>query len=292
MRNLRWVIITFLIMISVIFGIVQSQEITEGFAPLTEYRVEVLNVYPHDPTAFTQGLLIHEDVFYESTGLRGQSTLREVEIETGEVLNSIAVSRTPEELETQIDYFAEGLELVDGQLIQLTWQANVAFVYDFDTFEQVDTYEYDGEGWGLCYDERYLYMSDSTQYLAIREPDTFELVGRMLVTVNGNPLQANLLNELECVGDYVYGNLWQRDIIVQIDKYTGNVVGLIDAAGLLTDEMITEIPNYRTNADGTLSPPSGGVLNGIAYNSETDTFFITGKLWSRMFEVNFVPVGG
>ena len=114
----------------------------------------------------------------------------------------------------------------------------------------------------------------------------------MLVTLNGNPLQAGLLNELECVGEYVYGNLWQRDLIVQIDKYTGNIVGVIDAAGLMTDEMIREIPNFLTNADGTVSPPRGGVLNGIAYRPETDTFFITGKLWSRMFEVRFVPAGG
>ncbi len=118
-----------------------------------------MNTYPHDPTAFTQGLILHNGTFYESTGLRGESTLRQVDIETGDVLASVDVSRTAEELETQQDYFAEGLELVNGELIQLTWQANVAFVYDLETFEEVDIFEYEGQGWGFCADDDYLYMS-------------------------------------------------------------------------------------------------------------------------------------
>ncbi|MEO1287167.1 MAG: glutaminyl-peptide cyclotransferase [Chloroflexota bacterium] len=267
-----------------------TQSSDAGYATATEYTVEIINTYPHDPTAFTQGLLIVDGTFYESTGLRGESTLREVDITTGDVLRSVDVSRSADD--PLPDYFAEGLELINGELIQLTWQANVAFVYDPETFEQVDTYTYDGEGWGLCYDDRYIYMSDSTEYLAIREADTFDLIGRMLVTLQGSPIQARLLNELECVGDYVYANLWQTDFIVQIDKYNGNVVGLIDAAGLLTSDMIREIPGFIESGDGTVSPPSGGVLNGIAYNPDTDTFFITGKLWSRMFEVRFVSETG
>ncbi|MGJ3241240.1 MAG: glutaminyl-peptide cyclotransferase [Anaerolineae bacterium] len=275
-----------------ILSITYAQSTNAGYAPVTEYTVEVLNTYPHDPTAFTQGLIWYEGTFYESTGLRGQSSLREVAIESGEILRRVDVTRTPEELETQPNYFAEGLELVGDELIQLTWQANVAFVYDRESFDQTRTISYEGEGWGLCYDDRYLYMSDSTEYLAIREADTFELIGRMLVTVNGSPLQANLLNELACVGDSIYANLWQTDFIVQIDKYNGNVVGIIDASNLLTEDMIREIPNFQESADGSVSPPSGGVLNGIAYNPQSETFFITGKLWSRMFEVRFVPVEG
>lgn len=283
-------IIILLLAFSLVIGS-QAQSINQGFAQVTEFRVEVLNTYPHDPTAFTQGLIFHEGSLYESTGLRGESTLREVDIETGQVLRRIPVTRTPQELETTPNYFAEGLELVNGQLLQLTWQANVGFVYNLDTFEQTATFEYDGQGWGLCYDERFLYMSDSTQYLAIRDAETFELIGRMLVTMNGTPLQANLLNELECVGNYVYANLWQTDFIVQIDKYNGNVVGIIDAAGVMTNEMISEIPGATTNAaTGTVAPPSGAVLNGIAYNPENSSFYITGKLWSRLFEVRFVSV--
>lgn len=271
----------------------EAQSTNSGFAEAIPYTVEILNIYPHDATAFTQGLIWHEGTFYESTGLGGESTLREVAIETGEVIRSIDVTRTPEELETTSDYHAEGLELVNGQLIQLTWQSNIAFVYDLDTFEQTSSFDYEGQGWGLCYDERYLYMSDSSQYLAIREPDTFELIGRMLVTLNGAPIRANLLNELECVDDFVYANLWQTDIIVQLDKYNGNVVAMIDAQGLLTDEMIRDIPGYTEDSStGAVSPPNGAVLNGIAYNPESDTFFITGKLWSRMFEVVFIPSDG
>lgn len=288
MRRIRFLFLSLIFIASI--GI-HAQSTESGFAVPVQYTVEVINTYPHDPTAFTQGLLLHDGTFYESTGLRGQSTVRQVEIETGIVIRSLDVTRTAEELESQSNYFAEGLELVNGQLIQLTWQSNTAFVYDMETFEQTGTLDYEGEGWGLCYDERHLYMSDSSQYLAIRDADTFDLIGRMLVTLNGQPIQANLLNELECVGDYVYANLWQTDFIVQIDKYNGNIVGLIDAAGLLDADMIREIPNFREDAaTGDVFPPNGAVLNGIAYNPDSDTFYITGKLWSRLFEVRFVPV--
>src|SRR5688572_20121171 len=140
-------------------------------------------------------------------------------------------------------------------------------------------------------------MSDSSQYLAIHEADTFELIARMLVTLNGNPLPTQLLNELECVGDSIYANLWpdspyaasfQSDYIVQIDKFNGNVTSVIDAGNLLTDDMKLEIPGATVGEDGTVSAPGSAVLNGIAYNPDSDTFFITGKYWPRMFEVRFV----
>ncbi len=288
MRRIRFIAMLFILSL---FLRVDAQSTEPGFSQATQYTVEVINTYFHDPTAFTQGLLLHDGTFYESTGLRGESSLRQVEIETGNVIRRIDVTRSPQELENISNYFAEGLELVNDQLIQLTWTSGVAFIYDRETFEQTGIFEYEGQGWGLCYDERYLYMSDSSQYLAIREADSFDLITRMLVTLNGQPLQANLLNELECVGDYIYANLWQTDFIVQIDKFNGNVVGLIDAAGLLTNEMIMEIPGALQDAStGQASPPNGAVLNGISYNPETDTFYITGKLWSRIFEVRFVPV--
>ena len=233
--------------------------------PVPRLIPEVLNVYPHDDNAFTQGLLWHDGYLYESTGLRGESTLRRVDIESGEPLETIAIEE---------EYFAEGLERVGDRLIQLTWQAGRAFVYDFDTLEQVDTIEYDGEGWGLCYDGRYLFMSDSTSYLSVRDATTFDLIFRGAVTYEGQIIPAQLLNELECVGDQIYANTWNTDYIFRIDKWTGDVTALIDANSLLTEA-------ERSELDG------GAVLNGIAFNSESQTFYITGKKWPKLFEVVF-----
>jgi glutaminyl-peptide cyclotransferase len=266
---------------------------TSGYPMAVNYRLEVLNTYPHDPNAFTQGLLWHEGFLYESTGQEGESSVRKVDVTTGEVVQILPVSRTEEELSAgTADYFAEGLTLLDGRLIQLTWHEETAFVYDLATFEPLETISYGGQGWGICNDGRYFYMSDSTEYLAIRELDDMELVGRMLVTISGQRIQSGLLNELECVGDSVYGNLWQTDYIIQIDKYTGNVTALIDASGLLTPELIREMPSFIEDPNtGEVRAPGNNVLNGIAYNPETDTFYITGKYWPRLFEVRFVPNG-
>lgn len=226
---------------------------------------EVIKVYPHDDGAFTQGLLWHNGFLYESTGLRGESTLRRVDIETGMPLETVALAD---------DLFAEGLERVGDTLIQLTWQAGLAFVYDFDTFEHLDTYSYEGEGWGLCYDGRYLFMSDGSAYLSIRDPGSFELIFRGAVTYNGQLLPAQLLNELECVGDYIYANAWNTDYIFRIDKFTGDIVAVIDASSLLTEADKAAL-DY------------GSVLNGIAYNPESMTFYLTGKKWPKLFEVVF-----
>jgi len=289
LRSLPVLLVLFLFVFSI-----EAQNAPEGYIEAQNYKVEVLNTYPHDPNAFTQGLIWHDGHLYESTGLRGESTLREVDLTTGDVIQSIPVSRPQEELDAgELDYFAEGLELVNNQLIQLTWQQNTAFVYDLDTFERVGEFNYENEGWGLCYDGKYLYHSDSTQYLAVREPDTFNLIARVLVTINGQPVNADRLNELECVGDSIYANWWQSDAILEIDKYTGNIKSVIDASNLLTDEMKLEIPGATLNeADNTVNVPSNAVLNGIAYNPESDTFYITGKQWPRLFEVRFVPSDG
>ncbi len=226
---------------------------------------QVLNEYPHDSSAFTQGLLWHDGYLYESTGLWGQSSLRRVDIVTGLPQTAIALDET---------YFAEGLEQVGDRLIQLTWQAGLAFVYDFDSFELIDTLEYEGEGWGLCNDGRYLFMSDSTSRLSIREAESFELIFRGAVTLEGQVIPPQLLNELECVGEHIYANAWNTDYIFRIDKYTGVITAVIDASGLLT-------------AAEREALSSGSVLNGIAYNNETETFYITGKNWSKLFEVVF-----
>ena len=226
---------------------------------------DVINVYPHDASAFTQGLIWRDGYLYESTGLWGESTLRRVDLDSGEPEEVVALSD---------EYFAEGLELVGDQLIQLTWQAGLAFVYDFATFERVDVIEYDGEGWGLCYDGRYLFMSDSTSFLSVRDPVSFELIFRGAVTLDGQIVPPRLLNELECVGQHIYANAWNSDYIFRIDKFTGEINGLIDASGLLTDAERAALA-------------SGSVLNGIAWNPESDTFYITGKNWPKLFEVVF-----
>lgn len=231
-----------------------------GVEPLVP---EVIATYPHDPQAFTQGLVFHDGIFYESTGRRGQSTVREVAIETGEVLRSRAVP----------PYFAEGLALVGDHLIQLTWQDGIALVYDRDTFTYTGAYFYVGEGWGLCYDGAALYHSDGSQYITRRDAETFAALERVEVTYGGQPVTQ--LNELECVGDNIYANVWQTDFIVRFDKGTGVINGLIDASQLLAPE--------QRPVDGN------GVLNGIAYDPENDLFYVTGKLWQSLFQVRFVP---
>ncbi|MCY3799241.1 MAG: glutaminyl-peptide cyclotransferase [Chloroflexi bacterium] len=226
---------------------------------------EVLNVYPHDADAFTQGLLWHDGYLYESTGLYGSSTLRRVDIESGAPLETLSIDEA---------YFAEGLELAGDKLIQLTWQAGKAFVYDVASFDLIEIIEYDGEGWGLCYDGRYLFMSDGSAYLSLRDAETFDLIVRAAVTYQGQLVPPQLLNELECVGEYIYANAWNTDFIFRIDKWTGDVTAVIDASDLLTDAEKAELA-------------AGSVLNGIAYNPESDTFFITGKKWHKLFEVVF-----
>ncbi|NWF70812.1 MAG: glutaminyl-peptide cyclotransferase [Chloroflexi bacterium] len=223
--------------------------------------VQVLSLRPHDTSAFTQGLLLHNGLFYESTGLVGQSSLREVDPETGEVLRRVDVP----------EVFAEGLALVDQRLLQLTWTSGVAFVYDLETFARRGSFAYHGEGWGLCYDGHQLYMSDGSDTLFVRDAETFAVLDTVPVRLNGVALTQ--LNELECVGDAIYANVWQTDEIVRIDKHSGVVTGLIDARGLLTEQ-------EQQDAD---------VLNGIAYDAENAVFFITGKLWPHVFEVRFVP---
>jgi glutamine cyclotransferase len=227
-----------------------------------QLKVKVLSKHPHDPSAFTQGLLLKDGELYESTGLEGRSSLRRVDPATGEVRQQI---------EVPAEFFAEGLARVEDRLLQLTWQDGVAFEYDQESFEKQGEFKYDTEGWGLCYDGQRLVMSDGTSTLFFRDPDTFERIGEVPVTLAGAP-QA-MLNELECVGNQVYANVWQTDTIVRIDPSTGAVGAVIDASGLLT-------PEERSRAD---------VLNGIAWDPARGTYIITGKLWPWLYEVQFEP---
>lgn len=236
-------------------------------ANVEQLTVEVLSTREHDAGAFTQGLLLHEGKFYESTGLNGGSSLREIDFETNEILRGV---RLPEEI------FAEGLALVDDRLIQLTWLNGGAIVWDLETFEVAGIFEYEGEGWGLCYDGESLWMSDGSASLFQRDPETFELLETLDVTLDGVPVDQ--LNELECVEDAVYANVWYTDYILKIDTASGEVTAVIDASNLLTDEERAALPR------------EGAVLNGIAYDAENDVFWLTGKLWPTLFETRLIPV--
>ena len=231
---------------------------------IVEYDMEVLRALPHDSTAYTQGFLLHDGDFFESTGQYGTSTVRRVDPETGRVLASRSLSD---------DLFGEGLARVGDRLVQLSWKEGKAFVYALPELDSVGAFEYDGEGWGLCHDGSALYMSDGSNTLTIRDPETFEVTGSLSVTRDGFSVRS--LNELECVGDRIWANIYLTDRIVEIDKATGNVVGELDAHSL---SLATQ-----KQAD------AGAVLNGIAYDPDNGTFFLTGKLWSAVYEVRLSP---
>jgi glutaminyl-peptide cyclotransferase len=225
-------------------------------APVSRY--EVVKVYPHDPQAFTQGLVFSGGVLYEGTGLNGRSGIRRVKLENGEVLQVQALEQR---------YFGEGIALVDDSIVQLTWQSGVGFVYDKTTFQRTRTFNYRGEGWGLTYDGTRLIMSDGTATLRFLDPKTLQETGKLQVRDGSRPLDR--LNELEVVKGEIFANIWQTDRIARISPKTGSVLGWIDLAGLLD-------PRDARSVD---------VLNGIAYDSKADRLFVTGKLWPKLFEI-------
>ena len=224
-------------------------------------RVEVVRTLPHDQDAYTQGLVWWNNQLFESAGRRDGSSLRRLDPLTGEVQQRYEVA--PE-------YWAEGLALVDDRLFQITYTLGRVLTYDRDSFSPGDTFRYDGEGWGLCYDGTRLVMSDGTERLTFRDPTTFDVIGHQTVRLCGQPLRN--LNELECVDGAVYANVHTRNFLVRIDPATGRVTDYIDASGLLSDEA-------RRGTD---------YLNGIAYDPTARTFYLTGKLWPTMFEVRFI----
>ena len=221
-------------------------------------RVEA--VYPHDTTAFTEGLELFEGKLYESTGLNGKSTVRRVTVTTGAIEKSISLDSS---------FFGEGLTRIDRTLINLTYTTGVALVFDLDTFAELKRFTYTGQGWGLCYDGTDLLMTNGSDTLAFRDPATFALRREVTVRRNGTPVDQ--LNELECVGSLVYINEWKTDNILRVDKATGNVITLIDGSALLTAD-------EKRNVD---------VLNGIAYDESKRRFYLTGKYWPKLFEVSF-----
>jgi glutamine cyclotransferase len=242
------------------------QALTQSAArPVERLRVEVIRSYPHDRNAFTQGLVLDGGILYESTGLVGRSSLRQVELATGRVMKKVDVLPP---------VFAEGLALVGERLFQLSWQNNRAFAYNRRTFARESEYTYQGEGWGLCYNGKDLVMSNGSDELTFRRPSDFGVTRTVRVTMNGAPVQQ--LNELECVAGSIYANVWMQDVIVRIDPANGHVTARIDGANLLS-------PLERQVVES-----AGGVLNGIAYDASDKTFLITGKLWPKLFRVKFV----
>jgi len=232
------------------------------------YGYQIVKAYPHDPSAFTQGLIYRDGFLYESTGITGRSSVRKVDLETGRPTQQYIV--LPE-------YFAEGLTDWGSTLVQLTYQTQTGFVYDRATLAVKSSFPYAGEGWGLTHDGKRLIMSDGTSTLRFLDPVSFREIGRLAVRDRGQPV--NYLNELEYVRGEIYANVWHTDRIARISPATGAVVGWIDLRNLLKPG---EIPP---------SAPMAGeaVLNGIAYDAARDRLFVTGKLWPKLFEVKIVP---
>ena len=234
-------------------------------AGVPEYTYEVVHSYPHDRTAFTEGLFYLDGFLYESTGIEGASSVRKVRLETGEVVQRHDLPSA---------YFGEGIIHWKDRLIQLTYKTEVGFVYNLHTFDTERRFEYPGEGWAMTQDGKNIFMSDGTAQIRIWDPETLQELRRITVTDQGQPVPN--VNELEWVKGEIYANIWETDRIARIDPATGRVVGWIDLAGLLN-------PNERI-----AGPEGTDVLNGIAYDAKGNRLFVTGKRWPKLFEIRLV----
>lgn len=230
-----------------------------GNGTVPKYGYEVVNTWPHDTEAYTQGLVFNDGKLLEGTGRVGRSSLRQVELETGKVLKKVDVPNP---------YFAEGITLLKGKIYQLTWRHQLGFIYDAWTFEKIGQFNYQGEGWGLANDRKSLILSDGTNRIRFLDPDNFQVRKTIAVVDGGSPV--NEINELEYVQGEIYANIWHEDRIARIDAETGRVLGWIDLTGLLS----------RSEAGD-----EEAVLNGIAYDATNGRLFVTGKLWPKLFEI-------
>jgi glutamine cyclotransferase len=231
-------------------------------APVRSYKV--IATYPHDPKAYTQGLQFLNGTLYEGTGLNGESSIRKVNLTTGAVLKAQPVSAF---------YFGEGITVLGSRLFELTWQNGVAFVYDANTFQSLDTFHYAGEGWGLTYDGKRLVMSDGTSALRFLDPVTFRELSRVVVRDGSRPITE--LNELEYIEGEIWANVYQTDRVARIDPRTGQVNSWVDFSGLLKA------------AD---RKPDTDVLNGIAYDAQRKRIFVTGKRWPKLFQIQVMEL--
>ena len=231
--------------------------------PVQTYTYAIMYKYPHDPTAFTQGLAFDNGFLYEGTGLRGQSSLRRVEVESGNILQMHSLSS---------EYFGEGITIHQNKIFQVTWRSYQGFVYDKDSFKQMAAFEIATEGWGLTHDGSSLILSDGTSTLRFIDLDTYEETRAVEVLDRDEPVLN--INELEYIDGEVFANIWQTERIARIDPESGSVVGWLDLCGL---------------ADSFDEDTSVDVLNGIAYDVEGGRLFITGKLWPKLFEIEIIP---
>jgi glutamine cyclotransferase len=227
-----------------------------------KYTYKVKNTYKHDENSYTQGLFYYAGFLYEATGLKGESTVRKVKPETGEVLQSFAIPS---------DVFGEGILKFEDRIIQISWDSNRGFVYDFSTFKLIDEFSYQGEGWGLCTDEKFLYMTNGSNRIKILETESYSEINSLEVYDDKGPVK--YLNELEYIEGYIYSNIYQYDHIAKIDPVTGKVLAYIDLKGLLP------MNDYTNKTD---------VFNGIAYDRESKRIFVTGKNWPKLFEIQIV----
>jgi glutaminyl-peptide cyclotransferase len=239
---------------------------TASQAAIPIYDFEVVHSYPHDTSAFTEGLFYWNGFLYESTGLERHSSIRKVRIDTGAVVQKVDIAP---------QYFGEGIVNWQGHLISLTWKSQIGFVFDLTTFKLQRQFKYPGEGWALTRNDKQLIMSDGTSDLRLLDPKTLTETGRLHVTIEGRPLLN--LNELEWVNGEIYANVWQTNWIVRIDPADGKVIGLINLTGLLK---ASEVVQGQTD-----------VLNGIAYDAKGDRLFVTGKNWPKLFEIRLGKAG-
>jgi len=229
------------------------------------YTYKVVNTYPHDRSAFTEGLVFEDVVLYEGTGLCGYSSLRRVELETGEILQIC---------ELLPQFFGEGVTIYGDKIIQLTWQSHIGFVYDKYSFKLLQEFNYPDEGWGITHDGKHLIMSDGTSTLHFLNPDTFEEISQIEVSANNIPVTR--INELEYIQGEIYANIWLTELIARIDPLSGQVIGWIDLKGILSPEDDSEAVD---------------VLNGIAYDPKNSRLFVTGKFWPKLFEIELIGQG-
>jgi glutaminyl-peptide cyclotransferase len=227
------------------------------------YTFQVVNSYPHDPGAYTQGLIYRDGVLYEGTGLYGQSSLRKVALESGAIEKMIELPQ---------QFFGEGITELAGKIYQLTWREQTGFVYDAASFDQLQTFPYPTEGWGLTHDGKTLIMSDGSPNLYFLDPETLQIVGKVVVTAENLPVPR--LNELEYVEGEVWANVYQTSCIARIDPSSGQVLGWIDISTILPAQDV----------------PGSEVPNGIAYDEEGKKIFVTGKLWPKLFEIEVKSV--